>query len=176
MTSARTRYRVTMATNVLITGGSGYLGGSLLDLLSKGQSLPNCGTIYSLVRSEDQAKQSEASYRCTAAQLDLSTEAEVTSFLLEKQISVVFFLIDSLNSQKQLVLINALGVVGEKLGLRTHFLHTTGAKMFSGFADHPTDRTISDTDEGVSRLQAEARPALAVVGKVCRLLSAKENR
>lgn len=155
-----------MATNVLITGGSGYLGGSFLDLLTKDQALPNCGRIYSLVRSEEQAKQSEASYRCTAAFFDLSNETETTSFLLKKKISVVFFLIDAVNSNKQLVLINALGVVGEKLGLRTHFLHTTGAKMFSGFADHPTDRVISDTDDDISALQAQARPKLAVAGKV----------
>lgn len=154
-----------MVINVLITGGSGYLGGSLLDLLSKDQPLPDCGTIYSLVRSEEQAKLSEASYRCTAAHVDLSNEAEVISFLLDKRISVVFFLIDALNSDKQLVLIKALGVIGEKLGLQTHFLHTTGAKMFSGFADHPTDRVISDTEDGIARLQADARPALAVAAK-----------
>lgn len=155
-----------MAINVLITGGSGYLGGSLLDLLSKDQPLPNRGTIYSLVRTEEQAKLTTASHGCTPVELDLTNEAEITHFLLGKEISVVFFLIDALNSDKQLVLIDALGVVGEKLGLRTHFLHTTGAKMFSGFADHPTDRVISDADDDIPKLQAQAQPILSVAGKV----------
>ena len=155
-----------MAVNVLITGGSGYLGGSLLDLLSRNKPLPNCGTIFALVRSQEQAKKTKEFYRCTPTILNLSDEAEVTRYLLEKKISVVFHLIDSRNSDTQVVLIKALGAVGKELGVTTHFLHTTGAKIFSGFADHPTDRAISDTEDGLAAMQANAQPELAPMRSV----------
>lgn len=149
-----------MAINVLITGGSGYLGGSLLDLLHRSEPIPGCGTIYALVRSEEQAKQVEKSYHCKPANFDLSNEVEVTSYLQEKKISVVFHLIDAVNSHVQLLLIKALAAVGEELGVPTHFLHTSGAKIFSSHADHPTDRAISDAEDGLSTLQANAQPEL----------------
>lgn len=150
-----------MKVNVLITGGSGYLGGSLLDLLTRNQPLPNCGTIHALVRTQEQARQAEAAYRCTAAFIDLSNEAEVWKYLSQHMISVVFFLIDAVNPHNQLTLIKALSAVGSELGIAAHFLHTSGAKLFSGFADHPTDRAIRDTDEDLPSLQAHAQPAIA---------------
>lgn len=46
-----------MPRNILITGGSGYIGGSLLATLKHTSDLPQHGTVYALVRSNDKPKQ-----------------------------------------------------------------------------------------------------------------------
>ncbi|KAK5740650.1 hypothetical protein LTR17_004455 [Elasticomyces elasticus] len=142
-----------MTRNVLITGAYGYLGGSLLEHLENSHKLPTYGTIYALVRSEEQAKQVKALYNVTPLTLNLSNEAEMTEQLVQKDIFVVFFLIDAYKPDTQLRFINALEAVGKKSGVSTHILHTSGAKLFSGFVGHPTDRTFSDADESLFDLQ-----------------------
>lgn len=149
-----------MARNVLITGGSGYLGGSLLQHLKDNRELPPHGTIYALVRSEGQARLTESHYGVTPVDLDLSDQAIITETLLDKQISVVFFLIDAFTCETQIRFIKALGAVGQKLGVSTHFLHTTGAKIFSSLVGMPTDRPLSDADPGMYELQKSVRPDL----------------
>lgn len=44
-----------MPNNILITGGSGYLGGTLLHRLKLAE-LPTYNTLYALVRTESQAQ------------------------------------------------------------------------------------------------------------------------
>ncbi|KAK4904840.1 hypothetical protein LTR49_025770 [Elasticomyces elasticus] len=142
-----------MAPNVLITGASGYLGGSLLEHLKHCHPLPAYGTIYALVRSKEQAKQVTALYNATPITLDLMNEEVITDQLLQKEISIVFYLIDAYKPDTQLRFINALEAVGKKTGITTHILHTSGAKLFSGFVGHPTDRIFSDADEGLFNMQ-----------------------
>lgn len=117
---------------------------------------------------EPRSKQ-ERSRECIAAlrrSLTLSNEADLTQYLLRNKISVVFYLIHAANSHNQLIFIKALSAVGTKLGIGTHFLNTTGAKVFSGFAGLPIDRAISDTDDALPRLQAQAEPSLEIVKSV----------
>lgn len=140
--------------------GSGYLGGSVLAELKKTTGLPNYGTIYALVRSEDQAKKVKAYYGATPLTLDLDSQAAITTSLLEKQISVVFFLINALASDAQIKLIEGLKEVKVQLGVETHFLHTSGAKVFSSFTRHPIDRVLSDADDGLYEIQKDASSEL----------------
>jgi len=147
-----------MSRNILITGGSGYLGGSLLQHLKDEGSLPPHDTIYGLVRSEDQAKQTETYYGVTPMYLDLSNQDSITKTLLDKQVSIVFFLIDAMESETQVRFIKALGAVGRRLGISTHFLHTSGAKMFSSLVVMPTERSLSDADPSMYELQKSAHP------------------
>lgn len=44
-----------------------------------------------------------------------------------------------------------------QLSIETHFLHTTGAKLFSSFTGHPTDRVLSDADESLYEIQKGAK-------------------
>lgn len=146
-----------MARSILITGGSGYIGGSLLAELEKTPHLPSHGTIYALVRNNDQAEKVKAHYNAEPLTLDLEDQAAITTTLLDKQISVVFFLINAFNADAQVKFIEGLAAVKEKHGIETHFLHTTGAKLFSSFTGHPTDRVLSDAEDGLYDIQKAAR-------------------
>lgn len=144
-----------MSRNVLITGGSGYIGGSLLAKLKNTTDLPSHGTIYALVRSNEQAEQVKSHYNATPLMVDLEDQSAITTTLLEKQISVVFFLINAFNADAQVKFIEALAAVKDQHGVQTHFLHTTGAKLFSSFTEHPTDRVLSDAEEGCMRFRKQ---------------------
>lgn len=146
-----------MSRNILITGGSGYIGGSLLAELKNTTDLPAHGTIYALVRSKEQAEQVKSHYNATPLTLDLDDQSAITATLLEKKISVVFFLINAFNADAQVKFIEALAAVKTQYGVQPHFIHTTGAKLFSSFTGHPTDRVLSDVEEGLYEVQKAAQ-------------------
>jgi hypothetical protein len=156
-----------MSRNVLITGGSGYIGGSLLADLKNVPDLPSHGTTYALVRSDDQAEKVKSHYNATPLKLDLEDQPAITTTLLEKQISVVFFLINAFNADAQVKFIEALAAVQDRHGIQTHFLHTTGAKLFSSFTGHPTDRVLSDAEDGLHGIQKAARSKFPPMETVC---------
>jgi methylglyoxal synthase len=160
-------HELIMSRNILITGGSGYIGGSLLTELKNTTNLPSHGTIYALVRSEEQAEQVKSNYNATPLTLDLGDQSAITATLLEKQISVVFFLINAFDADAQVKSIEALAAVKDKYGVQTHFLHTTGAKLFSSFTGHPTDRVLSDAEEGLYEIQKAARSKFPPMETVC---------
>lgn len=146
-----------MARNILITGGSGYIGGSLLAELKKTANLLPHGTIYALVRNDDQAKKAESHYNAKPLSLDLESQSAITTTLVDKQISVVFYMINAFNADAQVKFVEALAAVKEKHGIQTHFLHTTGAKLFSSFTGHPTNKALSDADNGLYEIQKAAK-------------------
>jgi uncharacterized protein YbjT (DUF2867 family) len=156
-----------MPRNILITGGSGYLGGSLLAQLKETKDLPSHDTIYALVRNENQAEKVKAHYGATPLTLDLEDQSTITATFLEKQISVVFFLINAYTADAQLKLIEGLSAVKAQLAIETHFLHTTGAKLFSSFTGHPTDKVLSDADEGLYEIQNGAKSPFPPMETVC---------
>ncbi|KAH5561178.1 hypothetical protein HBI26_193130 [Parastagonospora nodorum] len=144
-----------MSHSILITGASGYLGGSLLAQLNR-TKLPPHKTLYALVRSDQQAEQVQ---KCGAEPLKLNfaDENTVVKIIVEANISIIFFLIDALNSTFQLPLIKALGELKRQTGQEVHFLHTSGAKIFSEHAGMPTDRELRDDEEGLFEMQKKVR-------------------
>lgn len=112
-----------MSHNVLITGGSGYLGGSLLAALETA-NLPPYDKLYALVRTEEQAKAVQR-YGAEALQLNPNDEEAVRETVRNHGISVVFYLIDALQSTHQVHFIKALGELKKSSGGEVHFLHVS---------------------------------------------------
>jgi hypothetical protein len=160
-------YTLPMSRNILITGGSGYIGGSLLAELKSTPNLPSHGTIYTLVRNDDQAAKVHSHYNAKPLKLDLEDQSEITATLLDKQISVVFFMINAFNADAQVKFIEALAAAKDRHGIETHFLHTTGAKLFSSFTGHPTDRILSDAEDGLYDIQKQAKSKFPPMETVC---------
>ncbi|KAI8711917.1 hypothetical protein NCS52_01456600 [Fusarium sp. LHS14.1] len=170
-----------MPHNILLTGASGYLGGDLLAGLSDA-NLPPYGTLYALVRTTEQVKAVEK-YGAKPLIFDVKDEASVRDAILENGITVVFFLIDATSSTSQDLFIKALGEVKKKTGSDVHFLHTSGAKLFSSHAGAPTDRELRDDDANLYDIQADQRanvdafkPVIGVNRRIIDLAEANEVR
>ncbi|ORX93908.1 hypothetical protein BCR34DRAFT_608440 [Clohesyomyces aquaticus] len=140
-----------MPPNILITGGSGYLGGTLLAHM---HTLPHGSytTLYALVRTSSQAE-SVAKYGATPLTLDLSSPASIKETIIANQISIIFHLINPVDTENTVHMIKALAEVKKANGNEVHFLFTTGAKLFSSHAGAPTDGPLYDTDEKMYEIQ-----------------------
>jgi hypothetical protein len=156
-----------MSHSILITGGSGYLGGSLLAQLSNIE-LPPHKKLYALVRSKEQAEAIKR-YQAEPLMLDLGDQERVFQTIVDAGISIIYFLVDAVKSELQIPMIKALGEVKKRTGQDVHFLHTSGAKMFSEHTGFPTDRTISDTDSKLYNLQESSKPHTDIMTQVCLL-------
>ncbi|KAH9903842.1 hypothetical protein F4778DRAFT_101825 [Xylariomycetidae sp. FL2044] len=145
-----------MPHNILITGGSGYLGGTLLSRLGAA-GLPPYDKLFALVRT-DQQSEAVRQYGAEPLTIDLKDEAAVRAAVVDNAITIVYYLIDPFHSQAQLHIIKALAEVKKTTGQDVHFLHTTGAKLFSSHAGAPTDRPLLDTDPKLYDLQKSQKP------------------
>ena len=145
-----------MQHNILLTGASGYLGGTLLARW-KSANLPSYGTFYALVRTDEQGK-SVKQYGATPIQFDVKDEAATTAAIISNKITIVFFLIDAMESASQVSMIKALAEVKKQTGQEVHLLHTSGAKAFSNHSGHPIDRPLSDDDPELFDIQKTSKP------------------
>ena len=119
------------------------------------------------MRNDDEVANAKSRYNATPLTLDLEDQSAVTATLLEKQISAVFFLISAFNADAQVKFIEALAAVKGQHSVQTYFLHTTGAKLFSSFTGHPTDRVLSDAEEGFYGIEKTARSKFPPMETVC---------
>ncbi|CRG85985.1 hypothetical protein PISL3812_02988 [Talaromyces islandicus] len=133
-----------MSHNILVTGASGYLGGSLLARWER-NSLPPYGHLYALVRSDEHA-QAVKQYGAEPLQCDINDHENLKKIIVDNGISIVFFLIDSFTAQHQPPIIEALAQVKATTGKEVHFVHTGGAKHFSEHAGIHRDKPLLDTD------------------------------
>ncbi|KAM0247761.1 hypothetical protein ACHAQJ_009722 [Trichoderma viride] len=133
--------------NILLSGASGYLGGSILAQMHSSSSgstkLPAHGTIYALVRSDTQA-QAVRDYGAEPVEFDPSDETAIEKFILDCEVV-----------ERQTLFIRALAKLQQRTGQEVHFLQTSGAKVFSDLAGTPTDKPILDTDPGLYEIQRE---------------------
>ncbi|EHY57801.1 hypothetical protein HRR83_005287 [Exophiala dermatitidis] len=157
-----------MAHRILITGGSGYLGGSLLARWpsSADSNFPAYDKVYALVRTDEQANAIKQNYRSKSIepiQFNPKSEDAVREAIVSHRITIVYFLIDALSGEMQGHFIKALAEVKKQTGLEVHFLHTTGAKIFSSHAGAPTDRPLLDTDPNLYDIQKAQKPIVPIL-------------
>jgi nucleoside-diphosphate-sugar epimerase len=112
-----------MAPNILLTGVSGYLGGSLLHEW-KTSGPPNHGTISALVRNEGQAKK-VAKYGVEPLIISLEDEDAIVKALAERKITIVYYLIGSYCLESQLYFIEGPAEVECRTGGNVHFLYVS---------------------------------------------------
>lgn len=114
--------------NILITGASGYLGGTLLARWGEA-CLPSYDKLFALVRTDAQAE-SVKEYGAEPLTLNVKDEAAVRKALVDNTITIVFFLIDAINVEAQVYFIQALAEVKKVTGLDVHFLHVSFLHVF----------------------------------------------
>ncbi|KAJ0354221.1 hypothetical protein COL154_011827 [Colletotrichum chrysophilum] len=145
-----------MAHNILITGASGYLGGTLLARW-KEAGLSGYDKLFALVRTDAQAE-AVKSYGAEPLSFSLKDENAVRDAVVNNRITIVYYLIDALNSAGQKNFIKALAEVKRLTGE-----DTTGAKIFSSHAGAPTDRPLLDTDTDLYNVQKAQKAPIPIM-------------
>lgn len=110
-----------MSHSILITGASGYLGGTLLARW-KSANLPPYKKLYALVRTSDQAN-AVKQYGAEPTTFDTKDEVDTKEFIVANKVTIVFCLIDAMRSESQVNFIKALAEVKRATGREVHFLH-----------------------------------------------------
>ncbi|KAK0458021.1 NAD-P-binding protein [Desarmillaria tabescens] len=127
-------------TRLLITGASGYLGGTLLnDLIN----IPNV-EIYALVRTESQAS-AVRSLGVRPVEFDLMNQTVIQKAVEELELTIVLHLADAFSFVPPEAFIRGLATVKQKTGENVHFVHTSGAKIFSSHTG--INQRLNDTDD-----------------------------
>lgn len=118
------RVTTVMASHrILITGASGYLGGTLLARW-KDADLPASEKLFALVRTDAQA-QAVQQYGAEPLEFDAKDEAAVLEAVVSNKITIVYYLIDAVRSEAQVNFIKALAEVKKETGQEVHFLHVS---------------------------------------------------
>lgn len=121
-----------MEQNVLITGGSGYLGGDLLAHIARTQ-LPQ-HKLYALVRTDDQAN-AVKQYGAEPLSFSPRDPIAVRDAVLNHRLNVIFYLIDSRDSTGQVNFIKALAELKASTGQEVHILHVCAPNLIGKYND-----------------------------------------
>lgn len=111
-----------MAHNILLTGASGYLGGTLLADLPAA-NLPNINKLYALVRSDGQANAVRECSNAAPLVFDVTNKCAVHEAITTHEISIILFLVDAVSHVAQGYMIPALAEVKARTGKDVHFIH-----------------------------------------------------
>ncbi|EEA22009.1 NAD dependent epimerase/dehydratase family protein [Talaromyces marneffei ATCC 18224] len=133
-----------MSHNILITGASGYLGGTLLTRW-KEANLPPYNKLYALIRTEEQANAVQTLYNAEPVQIDLRSDVDIEQAIISRDISIIYYLIDPLEDRIP----------------RPH-------GSCAGHTGLPADRVLLDTDEELYDLLKDVdgpQPLLVQAGK-----------
>lgn len=112
-----------MSHRILLTGASGYLGGTLLARW-KDAGLTGYDKLYALVRTDAQAE-AVRQYGAEPLAFDARDEAAVRKAVVDHKITIVYYLIDPIRSEAQVNFIRALAEVKRVTGQEVHLLHVS---------------------------------------------------
>ena len=127
-----------MHHTILLTGVSGYLGGSLLAHLGTANP-PPYSKLYALVRSDVQAQTVRECSNATPLVLDVGNESVVHEAITDNEITIIMFLIDASSSVTQSYMIRALADVKARTGKDVHFVHVRILRACRGLVKAPSD-------------------------------------
>ncbi|KAF2648789.1 NAD(P)-binding protein [Lophiostoma macrostomum CBS 122681] len=139
-----------MSHRILVTGASGYLGGTLLARWKEAQ-LPPYSKLYALVRKQEQAN-AVKEYGAEPITIDCQDPEAIKKTLVDNKITIILYLIDALG-KTSVPFIEGLSEVKEATGQDVHFVFTTGAKLFSSHVGTPTDKPLLDTNPALYDIQ-----------------------
>ncbi|CAG9939610.1 unnamed protein product [Clonostachys rosea f. rosea IK726] len=145
---------MTSASNVLITGTSGFIGGSLLaDLLARADGPIKNAKIFAATRSDEQVK-SVSKLGINVLQVDLTDEKSVLDAIVKNEVDIVIHTAGAILPQMAINLIKALGERRRVSGIETHYIHTSVATMFSEEGGWPYGQ-VKDSDDSIIEKQKE---------------------
>ncbi|KAK4043107.1 NAD(P)-binding protein [Parachaetomium inaequale] len=143
-----------MARNILITGGAGYIGGSIVAAFLSRTTGPLTNTVLSTaVRTEEQA-QRLSKLGINVIQLDLHDETAVENAVLGNEIDIVVHTASSIVSSLAENLIRALGRRRQATGRETYFVHTGVTALFAE-ENGWTYGEVADTDADIFEKEKE---------------------
>ncbi|KAG9661016.1 NAD(P)-binding protein, partial [Aureobasidium melanogenum] len=169
------------SNNILVTGVSGYLGGTLLHRLKLAE-LPTYNALYALVRTDSQA-QAVKQYGAEPLKFDSYNAEAVEEAVLKYEINIVFLLHDAIKSGARVNFIKALSSLKEKNGTEVHLLHvslekiassnndiddlkTSGAKSISSHVNAPVNEPFSDLSEIIYKIQKHTDPGSSILSQL----------
>lgn len=145
---------------VIITGASGYIGGSVLSLIQSRQ-LVQADQIYAVVRKDEH----EAEVRKCGAnplRIDIDDQTQVERALVDNEINIVIHFASVLDWNPVHNFLLALQKVNEATGKAVHLIHTSGARIFSSLSGLAPQKDgqgnyvpIYDDDELFERQQTQ---------------------
>lgn len=125
---------------ILITGASGYLGGTLLARWKEANLPQSYDKVFALVRNDAQA-QAVQQYGTEPLVLNLQDETSVREGIVGNKITIIYYLIDPIYSAAQVHMIKALAEVKKLTGQEVHFLHVSKVLPFLVYPLHAFRRT-----------------------------------
>ncbi|KAJ4477469.1 NAD-P-binding protein [Lentinula aciculospora] len=141
-------------TAVLLTGASGYLGGSLLVyLLHKFDLEFRNVKLFTLVRKAEQVdKVLQLGGNVNPLIGDVQDAERMKNLIIENFVSIVIETVDARQFAVAQPFIEALSVVKERHNVPVHFIHTSGAKMFSSHVGVDQSNFLNDDGEVYSTI------------------------
>ncbi|OQE23174.1 hypothetical protein PENSTE_c009G00603 [Penicillium steckii] len=131
--------------NILVTGASGYIGGSIVaEILGHKHDIFDAVRIHAAVRSPEQAE-SLSKLDVNVVQFDLSDQAAVARYILLNDIDCIINNATSIDTNVVSNLILALGKQKDTTGKENFYIHTTGLSAFDQNTNWPFGE-VKDTD------------------------------